>query len=135
VQKGYRPDQFARLLVTRDWTANELAPLLGCTEEQAEAVLWAMGFAVNPENGRWEEMADEAGEILANIITAVEWASREEARGWETRFRGWLMRYLDSGECPPFESLGPTLQDDELDFTERPTVGERVDAFLARFRR
>jgi hypothetical protein len=134
MQKGYRPDQFARLLVTRDRTADQVAPLLGCTEDEAEAVLWAMGFALNPENGRWEVMADEAAEMLANLTTAVTWASRE-GRGWETRFRGWLMRYLETGQPPPFESLRPSFEDDDEDFTYRPSVGERLDSFLARFRR
>jgi hypothetical protein len=107
---------------------------LGCKEDEAEAVLWAMGFAVNPENGRWEDMADEAAEMLANIIMAVTWASRE-GRGWETRFRGWLMRYLETGQSPPFEHLRPSFEDDDPDVSYRPTLGERLVTFLARFRR
>ena len=133
MQKGYRPDQFRRLLVSPDMTTDQLAQLLGCTEEEAEAVFWAMGFALDPETAQWSDMGDEAAEMLANIITAVGWASHE-GPGWETRFRAWVMRYLEAGEPPPFETLRAPV--DELDegFEYRPSVGERLDALLDRFR-
>jgi hypothetical protein len=133
MQKGYRPDQFARLVAARDWTADQLAPLLGCSEDEAEAILWATGFAVNPEDGRWEDMADEAAQMLGNIITAVTWASHGGPNS-ETRFRAWLLRYLETGEPPPFASLQPSV-DDYDDFVYRLSPGERLDRFLARFSR
>jgi hypothetical protein len=120
-------------VATGDWTADQLAPLLGCTEDEAEAVLWATGFALTPEGGRWEDAGDEAAQMLGNIITAVTWASHV-GPNWETRFRAWLVRYLETGEPPPFESLQPSF-DDEEDFTYRPTVGERLDALIGRLTR
>jgi hypothetical protein len=133
MHKGYRPDQFARLVATRDWTADQLAPLLGCTEDEAEAILWALGFALEPDTGRWEEKADEAAEMFANIVRAVGWASHG-GPGWEPRFRGWLMRYLETGQAPAFESMRQPSEDDE-DWHYKPTPGERLDGFLARWRR
>jgi len=133
MQKGHRPDQFARLVATGDWTADQLAPLLGCTEDEAEVVPCATGFALTPEGGRWEDAGDEAAQMLGNIITAVTWASHV-GPNWETRFRAWLVRYLETGEPPPFESLQPSF-DDEEDFTYRPTVGERLDALIGRLTR
>jgi hypothetical protein len=45
MQKRYRPDQFKSLVVAGDLTADQLAPLLGCTPDEAEAMLLATGFA------------------------------------------------------------------------------------------
>jgi hypothetical protein len=55
----------------------------------------ATGFALTPEGGRWEDAGDEAAQMLGNIITAVTWASHV-GPNWETRFRAWLVRYLET---------------------------------------
>lgn len=133
MQKGYRPYQFEALVASREWTAAALAPLLGCSEEEAEAVLWAMGYSFNSDANRWERAGDEAAEMLANIYLAIAWAEKQ-GKGWEASFRRWLMRYLDTGECPPFDSLQPSF-DDEDEFEYKLSPGERLDAFLGRFRR
>ena len=134
MQKGYRPDQFEALIAPRDWTAAEIAPLLGCTEAEAEAVLWTLGFALDPETQRWKKNADEAASVLADIRTAIAWAEKN-GPGWEAQFREWLTRYLETGERPPFESLRPSFDDEDEDWEYRPTAGERLDELLARFRR
>jgi hypothetical protein len=134
MQKGYRPDQFEALIATRDWTPAELAPLLGCSSDEAEAVLWAMGFVFDPEAKRWAKDGDDAATMLSDIRTAVA-SAEKEGKGWEGTFRGWLLRYLETGEQPPFESLQRSFDDDDPPFRYRPSVGERVDAVLARFRR
>jgi hypothetical protein len=135
MHKGYRPYQFEALLASRAWTPAGLAPLLGCSEGEAEAVLWAMGYTFNPDAKRWERAGDEAAEMLANINIAIAWAEKQ-GKGWEPSFRRWLMRYLDTGECPPFESLQPSFEDDEeLGYRWKPSLGERIDEILGRFRR
>jgi hypothetical protein len=134
MQRGYRPYQFQALLETRQWSLEELARLLGCSEEQAEGVLWALGYKYNDETERWERAGDEAAQMLADIHTAIAWAEKE-LPGWESRFRRWLIRYVETGECPPFESLRPSFDDDDDLPQWKPTPGERLDAFLGRFRR
>lgn len=133
MQEGYRPDQFARLLANRDWTGDQLAPLLGCSKTEADAVLWGMGFAINEETGRWEKEADEAAEMLGNIMIAVSWAAHA-GLGWEPRFRAWLTQYLETGQAPPFESMREQFEG-EQDFEYKPTPGQRLDGLLARWRR
>jgi hypothetical protein len=133
MQKGYRPDQFEALLATRKWTAPELAPLLGCPEGEAEAVLWAMGFAYDAEAKRWVKGGDDAATVLADIRSALAWVETN-GKGWDAPFRAWLLRYLETGERPPFEGLRPSFDDDHA-FVYRPTLGERVDSVIARFRR
>jgi hypothetical protein len=134
-QRGYHPYQFQALVTSREWSNDALASLLGCTEDQAEGVLWALGFTYNEETKRWEQGGDEAGQMLADIQTAIAWVEKEHP-GWETRFRRWLLRYLETGQRPPFESLRESFDDDdERAFRFRPTPGERLDAFLDRFRR
>jgi hypothetical protein len=132
MQRGYRPDQFRVLVASREWTAAELAPLLGCSEEEAEAVLWALGYSYNDESQRWEGAGDEAAQMIADIVTAIGWAEKEG--NWEANFRNWLLRYLETGERPPFERLQPSFEDEDY-AAYKPSVGERLDDFLARVRR
>jgi hypothetical protein len=133
-QRGYRPYQFQALIETREWSLEELARLLGCSQEQAEGVLWALGYKYNDESERWERGGDEAAQMLADIQTAIAWAEKE-LPGWEGRFRRWLHRYVETGECPPFETLRRSFDDDDELLQWKPTPGERLDAFLGRFRR
>jgi hypothetical protein len=133
-QKGYRPYQFEALIASREWTAGDLSRLLDCSDEEAQGILWALGYGFNPDENQWERGGDEVAEMLVNIQRAIAWADKQ--LDWEPRFRRWLMRYLDTGECPPFDSLhGPIEEDEDLVYRFRPTPGERLDAFLARFRR
>jgi hypothetical protein len=135
MHRGYRPYQFQALVSVREWSTEDLASLLGCTEAQAEGVLWALGYSHNEETERWEQGGDEAGQLLADIETAIAWLETDRS-GWEARFRRWLLRYVETGERPPFESLRPSVdEDDDLALGIRPTVGARLDAFLDRFRR
>jgi hypothetical protein len=132
-QRGYRPYQFQALVSMREWSTEDVASLLGCTEGQAEGVLWALGFSYNEETERWEQGGDEAGQMLADIQTAIAWL--KEYPGWEARFRRWLLRYVETGHCPPFESLRESADVDDSAFEFKSTPGERLDAFLDRFRR
>ena len=135
MQRGYRPDQFQALVSIRDWSTEDLASLLGCSEDQAEGILWALGYSYNEETRRWEQCGDETGQMLTDIQTAIAWLEKDNP-GWEARFRRWLLRYVETGDRPPFESLRPSFEDDDdLALELRPTAGERLDAFLNRFRR
>lgn len=134
MQKKYRPDQFEALISIRDWTAAELTPLLGCSEKEAEAVLWALGYVFDSESQQWIKRFDVEAQVLSDIQEAAAWLEIE-CHGWETRFRKWLYRYLETGNQPPFEMLRPNLDDTDLEFDYRPTIGERLDSLLGLIRR
>jgi hypothetical protein len=132
-QRGYRPDQFESLLLTRTWQTAELAGLLGCTEEQAEGVLWTLGYAFNEEDGTWESDEAEGGEIMRAIVTGIGYAAHTGG-DWEARFQAWMSRFIEEGEPPPLETLDPEARN-ALVAQWTPTLGERIDALLARVRR
>lgn len=130
-QRGYRPDQFAALLAARDWDATGLAGLLSCSQAEAEAILWTLGFSFDDDSGRWRSGGEPAAEFLNDLVDAISWSSHAGGE-WQPRLRTWLIRYLETGNRPPFELLDVAPPDDLPMY--RPTLGERLDGFLARFR-
>lgn len=51
-ERGASPADLNRLLASGPWTTAEVAALLGCTELEAEAILWAFGFSLE-NDGTW----------------------------------------------------------------------------------
>jgi hypothetical protein len=62
--RGVRPADFAQLLSTRAWGADELAGLLGCSGTEAQAVLWAFGFAFDQTSQRWVRGDDHEADAI-----------------------------------------------------------------------
>jgi hypothetical protein len=56
------------MLSTREWTTEEAAALLGCTADEAEAILWSTGFVYDAAARRWRYRADQAAELIADDI-------------------------------------------------------------------
>lgn len=132
-QRGYRPDQFESLVLTREWQTDELADLLDCSEDQAEGVLWIMGYVLDEREGTWKFDEGEPGATFSAIIRAIGYASHAGG-DWQSRFQIWMQRCVDEGKPPPLETLDPKPHDARLpEWT--PTIGERLDAWLERLRR
>lgn len=131
-QRGYRPDQFESLLASPEWDADDAAHLLGCTAEQAEGTLSVLGYVFDETEGKWRFEGDDAGVMLSNIIRAISYAAHRGG-DWQDRFRRWIERYLEDGEPPSMETLD--VESDAAPMPEYvPTVGERIDEWLARIR-
>lgn len=129
-QRGYRPDQFEALLLTREWKPSELAPVLGCSEAQAEGVLWIMGYALDESKGRWRYEGDDDSSInFSAIMGAINYASHGPP-DWEARFQEWLESYLESGEPPALETLDPGLQESPSPPEYSPSIGSRIDRLI-----
>ena len=94
-------------------------------------MLWALGYSFDPEAERWEQASDKAARMITDIATAIGWA--EKGEGWEANFRNWLLRYLETGEHPPFERLQGSFDDEDY-AVYKPSPGERLDSFLSRLR-
>jgi hypothetical protein len=134
-QRGYRPDQFAALVLTRDWTTSELAERFGCSKNDAEAILWLIGFSFDEDAGRWSAPRDgtDASTMLTmNLLQAISWAAHSGG-DWEVRFRRWLLRYLETGRPPALETLDPVTESEDPRVW-KPTAGERLDRIIARLR-
>lgn len=133
-QQGSRPDQFESLLAGREWNAEDAARLLGCTGEQAEGTLSVLGYVLDEAAGKWRFKGDDAGLMLSNITRAISYGAHRGG-DWQARFRRWMERYLEDGEPPPLDSLDVDYEPNGPPVPEyAPTVGERVDHWIARLR-
>lgn len=67
-ERGGAPGDLVNLLAANPRTTDEIAGLLGCTSNEAEAILWAFGFAFDQSSGRWVHGGDEAAQFIADDI-------------------------------------------------------------------
>jgi len=99
------PYDVAEWLDDRPWLPADLVPLLGCTEDQAEAMLWAFGFA-QADSGLWRRNADEEARLLGETTFAgihlFQHADEEQMR---RIVREELEHFLATGRARP--ALGP----------------------------
>lgn len=115
------------------WHAKDLAVLLGCTEGEAEALLWAFGFGQSP-SGLWRRREDEEAKLLAGIrMTLI-------SSGYESATVEQLQRLLDqqvrefveSGQAPgspewyEIEWLQPNLPGRVAERATNPSLFERM---------
>lgn len=59
-----RPDGFRAFLESNPRTTEEVASLLSCSNGEAEAMLWALGFTFDRENHRWHVAGDAAAGVI-----------------------------------------------------------------------
>jgi hypothetical protein len=67
-ERGAAPSDLLQLLVARPRTGDEVAALLGCRRDEAEAMLWALGFVMDEGTGLWIHRGDELARLLADDI-------------------------------------------------------------------
>ena len=52
-QRGAAPADLRELLASKPRSSAEIAALLGCSESETEAILWALGFSPRAQDGAW----------------------------------------------------------------------------------
>jgi hypothetical protein len=104
VSRNGEPYDFGEWLDDRPWLPAEIAPLLACTEGEAEAVLWAFGFAPS-ESGLWRKNATEEARLCAETTRLAVQGYTHEASEAELRavIRDEIEHYLTENEARPFE--------------------------------
>lgn len=127
IHRGYSPYQFVALIRSRAWTTHELATALGCGADEAEAMLWVLGFAQDPENGRWVPGGDEPAEVLRQLQTEFVIAGHDRTSDWTLELQRRTRAYLETGEPPGIARPDGSWDDFEDDLLQ-PTAGERVGA-------
>jgi hypothetical protein len=65
-----RPHDFFSYVTGRPRTVEEIASLLGCPVEQAEAVLWGMGLSCG-DDGLWTVAGDEPASLLTESVLMI----------------------------------------------------------------
>jgi hypothetical protein len=98
--RGGDPGTLSEFLRHRPSTAGEVAGLLGCTDEEAEAVLWAFGFAPD-EAGLWRLQADEEAKFLRAIWELIVYGYREVEL--ERRIGEIADEYARTGRAPEID--------------------------------
>jgi hypothetical protein len=143
-QRGIRPYQFAALIRTRNWKTEELAKLLGCSDSEAEAVLWILGFSYDEDNNAWISSGDIEASVIQAINDQIAIASHRGGRNWKEDLRQRVIQLLETGESPPVDAPEPDenqlvnedwLNDDEWEPTAGERLGSILDYVLARLRR
>jgi hypothetical protein len=104
-QRGGHPYDVFRLLASRgSWSAQDLATLLGCSEDDAVSVLALYGFGYNEADGRWRQDADDAARVLSVAFEEAS-AMRFELSDAHDEFAARVEQLVRTGERPP---NGPT---------------------------
>lgn len=75
-----RPDDFVTYLRRKPITTSDAAAVLHCSDEDAEAVLWGMGFGHDEASGRWIWRGDPAAAIIASQLERARVEAREPTK-------------------------------------------------------
>ena len=101
-ERGAAPADLDRLLSLRAWKADEVGALLGCSLEQAEAILWALGASYNHADRRWYVERTPEDKMVHGDFQIAIWADRraEDQRELGESAKDRLRRYLETGKPP-----------------------------------
>jgi hypothetical protein len=105
-ERGGDPGTLSEFLRHRPSTSAEVARFLGCTEEEAEAALWAFGFAPDEDTGRWKPNATEDAKMLRAV--------------WELIVYGYNDVELERRFREEAEAFAATGRAREIDWMEEP---------------
>lgn len=67
-KRGAAPQDLIRMLAMAPRRSDEVAALLGCDEEEAKAILWALGFFFDESSGKWSRAGDASAQLMADDI-------------------------------------------------------------------
>jgi hypothetical protein len=81
-ERGGAPGDLVNLLAAQPRTTEEIAGLLGCAGNEAEAILWALGFAFDEDSTTWIQGGDETARLIVDDIElsltdVLEWPGAE----------------------------------------------------------
>jgi hypothetical protein len=90
------PHEVRTMLAEGPWHPEDLAQLLGCTEQEAKSVLWALGYA--ERSGLWWEGGDEPAQVVGTLNDEVELSYSLGHEDYEQIVRDRTHAYLETGE-------------------------------------
>jgi hypothetical protein len=129
VERNAAPRDLVRMLAMKPRTTAEVAGLLGCSTGEAEAILWALGFAFEPSGEVWVHRGDETAHLIASEIDVCfldPFVYGQDDDLLEEVLRDRLTRFLESGEAPSYQEAVDLVQrslseDLELTWIQRRT--------------
>jgi hypothetical protein len=118
-QMGADPYAFEEWLTGGAWRPEEIAAVIDCSDEEAEAILWAFGFA-RSKDGSWRQELGEEARLLADNMRMMIRMSISQANDDQLReiFRERMEVLLETGRAPKLDWrvldwLRPTSQEPE----------------------
>ena len=113
--RGGRPYDLVQVLSAKPWDADELAGLLGCSGAEAQAVLWAFGFAFDQASRRWVR-ADDCEADAIRYALALAFADDYLPKHLAKRdLRDALIIYSRTGAMPQRPPGGAAQQESRID--------------------
>lgn len=114
-KRGAAPVDLIRLLAARPRKSREIAILLGCSLDEAEAILWALGFSHDASINCWRFRGDAAAQLIADDIDLSMHGMFGFPKRRRRRYRKLARERLES-----FATDGqvPSLQEEEERLTE-----------------
>lgn len=101
-RRGALPHDLHRFVTSRAWRPEQLGRLLGCTKNEAEAILSGYGYLYAAESRPWEpEPANSEGDLaeaLLSLAVAYGTEDPDDVRAFIYEARERIRRYLESGQ-------------------------------------
>lgn len=110
--RGAAPSDLLKLLAARERPTQEVAALLGCSDPEAEALLWGLGFAHDDEHGTWRHRSDAAAALIADDVDLAfmdSVAVLDDFAGLTEVTTERLQSFLDNGQAPDIEEARERL--------------------------
>lgn len=140
-ERGAGPWVFEEWLSGGAWKPNQISSHLGCSDEQAEAVLWAFGFAED-QDGKWRQGVSEEAQFLAdNMRMMIRMSiSQAEDRQIIEEFESRARELVRTGKAPEIDWqtldwLKPTSVVEEGPGTRIGRMRHRLVERISRYRR
>jgi hypothetical protein len=99
--RGATPQRLQRLLAKQHWTTEEVATLLGCSPEDAEAILRFFEYDLRSD-GRWHPGTDDVATVLKHVDAEIDLLVQESLirpnLDYERLFRDHFESRLRTGE-------------------------------------
>lgn len=119
-QRDAWPESFRSFLGERAWDSGTLAGLLGCSDDDASAVLELFGYARSNTDGLWYPAHDEAARMMKVIIDeASAYAHEDSGTEGKREYRRRIEHFLRTGEVQPHAWEEHDVMDDFDDFARR----------------
>jgi hypothetical protein len=121
LEHGAQPEDLLRFLGQRPWAAADLGGLIGCSEAEAAAILWAFGYE-QAESTLWRKSSDPVARLLADCIDEVRLSFHLDYPRYELLLRERMSRYFAEGVRQPDPYL------DEKRFGDRIKADRELEA-------
>jgi hypothetical protein len=112
-QRGAWPYSFYRFLERDSWRSDDLGRLLGCSQEDAEAILALFGFAYDETEDLWRREGDQPAQILAAVRQEIVMSDLQFSESGREEFEGRLESLFQSGEPLPERAYDPEEEPEE----------------------